>query len=250
MDEIRMQVRHFGRTFLTMTGIVVAMLAAAGGTPTAAQDAHAFRGGVQFGLASERSRYSWPSGDGGTSGFAVDANYNGFIGLILDFPLRSGLLLEFAPHYGQRNVPIATMQRRGGVKFTIQQGPVDYIGIPMLAKYLPFGRGLIQPYIGAGVEFGLNLTSLFVSIEEYRYSGEGLTNSTMAFRRNLNQLYGAGLLEGGFDIRAAEDWSVLLGVRYTRELTPLLEDPMLTWETPRNWRIRLSVLYTFGEGIE
>ena len=233
-----------------MTGLVAAFLLAVFTAPAAAQDAHGFRGGMQFGLASERSRYSWPGDAGERSGFEVDANYNGFIGLIFDFRLRDGLLLEFAPQYGQRNVPIATMQRRGGVNFTILQGPVDYLGIPILVKYLPLGRGFLQPFVGVGAEFGLHLTSLSVTIEEYRYSGENLAAGTMKFRRNLNQLYGAGLLEAGLDIRAAEDWSVLLGVRYSQGFTPLLDDPMLTWETPHDWRMRLSVLYSFGEGFE
>ena len=243
--------RSLGRLYLTATWIAATVLTVACSTQATAQVPSAFRGGVQYGLSSDQSRYTWPATDGnGSSAFDVDANQNGFIGFIFDFRLRTGLRLEFAPHYGQRNVPIATMQRRGGVNFTIQQGPVDYIGIPVLAKYLPFGSGLLQPYIGVGAEFGLNLTSLFVTIEEYRYSGENLADRTTTFRRNLNQLYGAGLVETGIDIRASEDWSVLLGVRYTREMTPLLEDPLLTWETPHNWRVRLAVLYTFGEENE
>jgi outer membrane protein W len=213
-----------------------------------AQPLTLFRGGVQVGLSAERSTYSWTGSDATVSSVVVDARQNGFLGIALDFPLSSALLLEFAPHYGQRNVPIATLQRRGGVNFTILQDPVDYIGVPVIAKYLLVERGLLLPYAGVGVEFGMNLSSLHVTVEEYRFSGEPLLSSTVSFRRNLNQLFGAVLAEVGLDIRAADAWSVLLGVRYSHELTPLVDDPLLTWNTPHSWKVRFTVLYTFGGG--
>ena len=229
------------------SSLAALLLFLAGLNVSSAQALSHFRGGLQVGLAAERSRYSWPGGDAAASSMDVDARQNGFLGLTLDFPLAKQFLLEFAPQFGQRNVPIATLQRRSGVNFTILQDPVDYVGIPVIAKFLLFEKALILPYVGAGVEFGMNLSSLFVTVEEYRFSDEPPFTSTVDFRRNLNQLFGSVLAEVGLDIRAAADWSVLLGVRYSQELTPLVDDPLLTWETPHSWRVRFAVLYTFGE---
>ncbi|MBR9975245.1 MAG: hypothetical protein KFF77_06660 [Bacteroidetes bacterium] len=211
-----------------------------------AQGLTAFRGGVQVGLSAERSSYSWPDAAGSSSTLDVEARQNGFLGMLLDFPISPSLLLEIAPQYGQRNVPIATLQRRGGVQFSIRQDPVDYLAIPILLKYLFLRDGLILPYAGAGVVFGMNLSALSVTIEEVRFLEEPPFSATMSSRRNLNQLFGAAMAEAGLDIRAAEQWSVLLGVGYMHELTPMLDDPLLTWETPRSWKIRFALLYTFG----
>ncbi|MFZ1729146.1 MAG: hypothetical protein WBQ23_16870 [Bacteroidota bacterium] len=217
-------------------------------TDLSAQQNRTFRGGLQVGMAAEHSSYTWMGSGSAPSTLDVAARQNGLLGLVLEFPLSKELLLEFGPHYGQRNIPIASLQRLGGVNFTLLQDPVDYLGIPIVAKYLPFGGGLILPYIGAGAEFGMNLSSLHVTIEEYRFSEEPPNSSTISRRRNLNQLYGSILGEAGLDIRASDDWSVLLGVRYSQELNPLIDDPLLKWDTPHNWKIRFAVLYTFGEG--
>ncbi|MBE0642579.1 MAG: hypothetical protein IH600_00695 [Bacteroidetes bacterium] len=214
-----------------------------------AQPSIPFRAGLQVGMAAERSSYTWMgSGDAKTT-LDVEAQQNGFLGLTFDFVLSGQLLLEFGPHYGQRNVPIATLQRLGGVNFTLRQDPVDYLGIPVILKVLPFVDGLVLPYFGAGMEFGMNLSSLHVSIDEFRIAEEPPFSRTISRTRNLNQLYSSVLAEAGIDIHASADWSVLLGVRYSQELTPLLEDPLLTWETPHNWKVRFAVLYTFGEGL-
>ena len=212
----------------------------------AAQETPSFRGGLQVGLSAERSRYTWPDGSDGTASVDVDARQNGFLGMLLEFPVAPRLLLELSPHFGQRNVPIATKQRRGGVTFSIRQDPVDYVALPVLAKYLFLRDGLILPYAGAGVVLGMNLSALSVTIEEVRFSDEPTVTTTVSSRRNLNQLFGAVQAEAGLDIRAADAWSVLLGVAYMQELTPLIDDPLLTWETPHSWKIRFALLYTFG----
>lgn len=228
--------------------VLVVLLVTATPAIVRAQVALSFRGGVQVGLSAERSSYSWTDGAGTTSTLDVDARQNGFIGAMLEFPLSPVLLLEISPQYGQRNVPIATLQRRSGVQFSILQDPVDYLAVPVLLKYLFLRDGLILPYAGAGMAFGMNLSALSVTIEEMRFLDEPPRSSTVATRRNLNQLFGAAVVEAGLDIRASERWSVLLGVSYMHELTPLVDDPLLTWETPHSWKTRFVVLYTFGGG--
>lgn len=204
------------------------------------------RAGVHVGVATEQSSFTWVGASDARTSLEVEARQNGLLGLTFEFPLSSHVLLEFGPHYGQRNVPIATLQRLGGVNFAMVQDPVDYLGIPAIVKYLPFSDGLILPYAGAGLEFGMNLSSLHVTIEEYRFSDEPPFNTTIVRTRNLNQLYNAVLAEAGLDIRASADWSVLLGIRFTQELTPLLDDALLSWQTPHSWKLRFAVLYTFG----
>ena len=76
-----------------------------------------------------------------------------------------------------------------------------------------------------------------MTIDEHRISEEPPYTSTISRTRNLNQLYGALLAEAGLDIQASNTWSVLLGVRYSHELTPLLDDPLLVWDTPHNWKV-------------
>ncbi len=208
-----------------------------------------FRAGVQVGMAAERSSYTWMEGEEASTTLDVDPQQNGFFGITLDFAVTSRLRWELGPHYGQRNVPITTLQRLAGVNFTLHQDPVDYLGIPLMLKCLPFNAGFILPYFGAGAEFGMNLSSLHVTIDEHRISEEPPYTSTISRTRNLNQLYGALLAEAGLDIQASNTWSVLLGVRYSHELTPLLDDPLLVWDTPHNWKVRFAVLYTFGEGL-
>jgi outer membrane protein W len=206
-----------------------------------------YRVGVHVGMATERSSFTWMEASDARTTLDVEAQQNGLLGLTFEFSLSSHMLIEFGPHYGQRNVPIATLQRLGGVNFTLIQDPVDYLGIPAILKYLPFDDGLVLPYAGAGLEFGMNLSSLRVTIEEHRYSDEPPFRTTIVRTRNLNQLYNAVLAEAGLDIRASADWSVLLGVRFTQELSPLLEDELLSWRTPHNWKLRFAVLYTFGD---
>lgn len=198
-------------------------------------------------MATERSSFTWMEASDARTTLDVEAQQNGLLGLTFEFSLSPHLLIEFGPHYGQRNVPIATLQRLGGVNFTLIQDPVDYLGIPAILKYLPFDDGLVLPYAGAGLEFGMNLSSLRVTIEEHHYSDEPPFRTTIVRTRNLNQLYNAVLAEAGLDIRASADWSVLLGVRFTQELSPLLEDELLSWQTPHNWKLRFAVLYTFGD---
>lgn len=205
-----------------------------------------FRAGLQVGMSAEQSAFTW-LGSAAPANLEADVHQNGLFGLLLEFPVADGFLLEFGPHYGQRNNPIASLQRVGGVNFTLLQDPVDYLGFPVVVKYLPFREGLLLPYIGAGAAFGMNLSSLHVTIEEYRFSEEPPHSSTISRRRNLNQLYGAVLAEAGLDIRASVKWSVILGVRYSRELNPLIDDPLLIWNTPHNWKVRFALLYTFGE---
>ncbi|MFA6234545.1 MAG: hypothetical protein WC824_10240 [Bacteroidota bacterium] len=219
------------------------------GQSEGAKQSDSFRAGLQVGMAGEHSSYTWLGSGGTASTLNVEAQQNGLLGLVLDFRLTKSFLLELGPHYGQRNIPIASLQHLGGVNFTLLQDPVDYLGIPIIVKYLPFGDGLILPYIGAGAEFGMNLSSLHVTIEEYRLKEEPPQSSTISHTRNLNQLYGAVVAEAGLDIRASDEWSVLLGIRYSQELTPMLDDPLLIWDTPHNWKIRFAVLYTFGEGL-
>ncbi|MBR9976490.1 MAG: outer membrane beta-barrel protein [Bacteroidetes bacterium] len=213
-----------------------------------AQQERPFRIGVQVGVTAGQNRYTWLSSGEQRSTMDEEVRQNGYAGFILEYHVAPKLVLEFSPHHGQRNTPISTMQRLGGVNYALSQDPVEYLGIPMLGKYFPIATGLLRPYAGVGVEFGMNLTALTMMIEEHRISDEPVRKSTIRRRRNLNQLYSALLAEAGLDISASSRVAVLLGVRYTMELTPLLRDDLLTWEAPDVWRIRFALLFRFGGG--
>ena len=233
---------------LILSLLLAVLLSATAVVDLAAQNRMPFRAGVQVGLSAERSRYSWPDGADATATADVDARQNGFIGAVFEFPLSTALSLEFGPRYGQRNVPIVTMQRRGCVQFSIRQDPVEYLSVPVLARLLFVRDGLVRPYAGAGMAFGMNLSSLSVTIEELRFSEEPPSSSIRTTRRNINQLFGAVLAEAGLDFRTSERWSVLLGVGYSKEWTPLIDDPMLSWEAPHSWNVRFVLLHLFGGG--
>lgn len=242
-DNVRVTTGHIGQYVFFFPLIFLLS-----GTGLFAQRELPFRFGVQVGVASGEHSFTWLSSGEQRSSMDEKSRQNGYAGFILEYRLTDNVLLEFSPHHGQRNGPVTAMQRLGGVNYALSVDPVGYLGIPILGKYRLADSGLLRPYIGAGVEFGMHLTGLALMIEEHRISDEPIRKSTIRYTRNLHQLYGAMLAEAGLDIRASERIAVLLGARFTRDMTPLLDDELLRWETPAVWRIRFAVLYTFGGG--
>lgn len=200
-----------------------------------------YRIGVQTGVTFERSSFDWVGAPGRT--LETEDRQNGFIGMIVDFPLTDTWRMEFSPHYGQRNYQFAPQEQSGG-QYSIMQQEVDYLALPVILRWLPFPRGILRPFVAAGIEFGPNLNHTGVLLKQYRYSDEPPFTAKLERSVPLNQLYGASLVEIGLDIQASAAWSVLLGARYTREWTPLVEDPAFTWDTPHNWKVRFALLYT------
>ena len=200
-----------------------------------------YRLGLQMGVTSERSSFDWIGAPERT--LETEDRQNGFFGMIVDFPLTDTWRMEFSPHYGQRNYQFAPREQSGR-QHSITQQAVDYLALPVILRWLPFSRGILRPFAAAGIEFGPNLNHTRVLLTQYRYSDEPPFTVKLERSVSLNQLYGASLLEIGLDIQASSIWSVLLGARYTREWTPLIEDPAFTWDTPHNWKVRFALLYT------
>lgn len=200
-----------------------------------------YRIGLQTGVTAERSSFEWIGSAGRT--LQTEDRQNGFIGMIVDFPLTDTWRMEFSPHYGQRNYQFAPQEQSGG-QYSISQEAVDYLALPVILRWLPLPQGILRPFAAAGIEFGPNFNHTSVQLAQYRYSDEPPFTTKVKRTVSLNQLYGAGLVEIGLDIQASNAWSVLLGARYTQEWTPLIEDPAFTWETPHNWKVRFALLYT------
>ncbi|MDT8324918.1 MAG: outer membrane beta-barrel protein [Bacteroidota bacterium] len=201
-----------------------------------------YRLGIQLGLMAETDEYRWIGAqDGATS---TERHQNGFFGIVMDYTLSDHWQLEFAPRYGQRGQLKSEWDMVAGVGYSFTQEAVDYVAVPIQLRYMPFTSGYVRPYVGGGIEFGLNLSNLGLQLTESRFSDEPPFDRTSQRSLYLHQLFGAALLEAGLDIRASSAFSVLLGVRYTRELTPLLDDSRFTWEAPRSWQVRLALLYT------
>ncbi len=200
-----------------------------------------YRIGLQTGVTSERSSFEWIGSPGRT--LETEDRQNGHFGMIVDFPLTDTWRMEFSPHYGQRNYQFAP-QEQSGAQYSIIQNEVDYLALPVILRWLPFPGGILRPFAAAGVEFGPNLNHTSVVLAQYRYSDEPPFTRKIERTVSVNQLYGATLIEIGLDIQASAAWSVLLGARYTREWTPLIDDPALTWEAPHSWKVRFALLYT------
>lgn len=201
-----------------------------------------YRIGLQLGLVAERDEYSWVGAEGGVP--VVEHHQNGLFGLVIDYTLSEQWQLEFAPRYGQRGQLKSEWDMVSGVGYAFTQDAVDYVAVPILLRYLPFASGYVRPYVGGGVEFGLNLTHLGLKLTESRISEEPPFDRTVDRFLYLHQLFGAALVEAGVDIQASLSWSVLLGVRYTQEWTPLLDDSRFTREAPQSWQVRLALLHT------
>jgi hypothetical protein len=201
-----------------------------------------FRIGLQTGVANEQSSYRWIGAPDLTTDCGDDQN--GFLGMEFAFPLHEQWEFVFSPHYGQRNYPQADWSRASGVNYAFEQDGVDYLALPMTAKYFVLSAGLLRPFVAAGIETGMNLSHLSLFVTESSLSDEPPFKIEKRKRLYLNQLFGSGLLETGLDIQASESWSVLLAARFSWEWTPLLDDPSFTWEAPTNWKIRFAILYT------
>jgi outer membrane protein W len=201
-----------------------------------------YRIGLQLGLVAERDAYGWI----GAQDDATDTEHhqNGLFGIVIDYTLSERWQLEFAPRYGQRGQLKSEWDMLSGVGYAFTQEAVDYVAVPILLRYQPFISGYLRPYVGGGIEFGLNLSNLGLKLTESRFSEEPPYDRTVDRFLYLHQLFGAALLEAGMDIQASSAWSVLLGVRYTQEWTPLLDDTRFTWEAPQSWQVRLALLHT------
>ena len=201
-----------------------------------------YRIGLQLGLVAERDAYSWVGAQDGAS--ITEHHQNGLLGIVIDYTLSEQWQLEFAPRYGQRGQLKSEWDMVSGVGHAFTQEAVDYVAVPILLRFQPFSAGYLRPYLGGGIEFGLNLSNLGLQLTESRFSEEPPFDRTVERFLYMHQLFGAALVEAGIDIRASADWSVLLGVRYTQEWTPLLDDARFTWDAPQSWQVRLALLHT------
>lgn len=201
-----------------------------------------YRVGVQFGVAGESSSYQWI----GVPDKAQECEPRqlGLFGLVFAFPLHARWELEFAPHYGQRNTHTPTWERSTGISYSFTLEEVDYLALPITAKYFFLTGGILRPFGAAGIEAGLNLSNSRFTVEESRMSEEPPFLIEKKKHLYVSQLFGSGILEAGLDIQASESWAVVLAARYSFEWTPLVEDDVFTWETPSNWKIRFALLYT------
>jgi outer membrane protein W len=214
------------------------------GLTTVAAAQMPYRLGVQIGLVAEQSEYRWVGNPG--QELTSEHNQNGLIGVVIDYTLADRWQLEFSPRYGQRNNLTSAWDMLAGVGYSFSQGEVDYLSIPILLRYYPFSSVLVRPYIAGGIEFGLNFSDAGLQLTEFRFSEEPPFDTTIEQALYLNQLFGGTILEAGIDVQASASWSVLLGVRFLREWTPLLEDEAFTWETPQSWQVRLALMYSVG----
>ncbi|MBN1446565.1 MAG: hypothetical protein JXA28_01440 [Bacteroidetes bacterium] len=201
-----------------------------------------YRIGLQAGVTAERSSFRWIGVPG--EALASEDRQKGFFGFLVEFPLAAAWRMEFSPHFGQRNFLPSSLGEGTGSKHAFSRKEVDFLALPLIVRYLFSTHSLVRPFLAAGLDFGLNLNHPGVKLTQVRYLEEPPLSMSTERIVYLNQLYGASLLEAGVDIQAADAWSVLLGVRYTHEWTPLLDDPSLTWETPHNWKVRFALLYT------
>ncbi|MCB2203377.1 PorT family protein [bacterium] len=205
-----------------------------------------FRFGVQLGMMGQNNQYSWV---GASDGATTDVHHqNGYFGIVVDYSLSDQWQMEFSPRYGQRAQLQSKWDNRSGVRYSFTQGTVDYLAIPMLLRYSPFSRAFVRPYLAGGIEFGMNLSNLGLRLTEYRFSEEPPLESHVEEEDLfMHQLFAGSVIELGTDIRASADWSVLFGLRYEQELTPLLENEKFTWESPWSWQVRLALLYTIDQ---
>ncbi len=201
-----------------------------------------YRIGAQLGVVAERNAYRWIGNT--DEGVTTEYDQNGFFGVVVDYTLSDHWQLEFSPRYGQRGQLKSEWDMVSGIGYAFTQEAVDYISVPIHLRYMLVPSGFVRPYIGGGVEFGMNLTHLGLQLTEYRFSEEPPFDTVAERELYLHQLFGGGILEAGLDIQASVAWSVLLGVRFTQEWTPLLDDERFTWEAPQSWQVRLALLYT------
>jgi hypothetical protein len=177
------------------------------------------------------------------TGASEESITTGMAGVQLLFPLGEVLSLHIAPQYSQRNYASLQTGKSGASTYVYAIGQTDRLGVPVLITWSPLRHHLIRPYLGAGVEFGMNLSGLRVNISDFQYRMDPALETIREHQLAVTQLFGAGLLEAGFDIHTLSPLSVLLALRYTEEFGPLLDDPLYTHGKPHNWTIRLGLFY-------
>jgi len=209
-------------------------------SPAAAQVP--YRVGLQFGVSGESSNHRWIGVQDETRESV--ATQHGLFGLVFAFPLHERWELEFSPHYGQRNTPKSTWERSTGISYSFTMENVDYLSIPITAKYFLLSGGILRPFAAAGIAAGLNLSHTSFVVKESRMAEEPPFLIEKESRLYLHQLFGSSILEAGIDIQASESWAAVLAARYSFEWTPLVDDDLFTWDTPSNWKIRFALLYT------
>ncbi|MCZ7557617.1 MAG: PorT family protein [Bacteroidia bacterium] len=177
------------------------------------------------------------------SGSTEESITTGMAGIQLLFPVDENWSLIIAPQYSQRNYASLKTGKAGASTYVYATGQTDRLGVPVMISCSPLRHHLIRPYLGAGIEFGMNLSGLRINITDVQYRMDPGTESIREHQLALTQLFGAALLEAGLDIQTLSPLSVLLALRYTQEFGPLLEDPLYTHGKPNNWNIRLGLLY-------
>jgi len=197
--------------------------------------------GVQTGAVVERTRYTWLAMQG--QGEIADDRTTGMSGILLVFPVSPRLAFHTAPQFARRNYPIRESARSGNVSTTCDGDEVNALGVPLLLGYSFTTSGPLRPYIACGIEFGMNLGKLQITIIEHHQSEEPPFGSQRIHVVFLNQLFGSAVIESGLHIRTSSFLSVLLGVRYSREFAPLADDRVFRWDTPSNWKIRFGLMY-------
>jgi hypothetical protein len=177
------------------------------------------------------------------TGSTEESTTTGMAGVQLLFPLGEYWSVHIAPQYSQRNYPSLQTGKSGASTYVYAIGQTDRLGVPVLLACSPLRHHLIRPYLGAGIEFGMNLSGLRVNVTDFQYRMDPASETIREHQLAVTQLFGAALLEAGFDIHTLSPLSVLLAVRYTQEFGPLLDDPLYAHGTPHNWTIRLGLFY-------
>jgi len=223
--------RMLRTTFIALTFVLTGLT-----LPAAAQEA--VRIGVQAGAvveSYERRTLLGPAQD--------ESMTTGMAGITMVFPLGSSWFVHCAPQYSQRNYASLEKGKVGASTYVYASGQIDRLGVPILLACTPLAHHFVRPYIAAGVEFGMNLSGLHVKLSDFQYKMEPAEETVREHVLPLTQLFGAGLLEAGFDIYAGESLSVIFAGRYTQEFGPLVDGPLYSHGTPNNWTIRLGLLY-------
>ncbi len=206
--------------------------------PAVVAGQHAVRLGGQAGAiieSSVRGTVTKPS--------EVESITTGMAGIDLVFSLDASWFLKCAPQLSQRNYPLVEFGRKSNTTYRFVTQQVDRLGVPVMLGCTPLSGDIVRPYVAAGFEFGMNLSGLQVTVLEVRHAMEPDQETIQHHATSITQLFGALLLEAGFDIRAGSSFSVIFSGRFTRELSPLVDYPLISWEAPRNWTIRLGLLY-------
>ena len=206
--------------------------------PAAAGAQHAVRVGVQAGAVVESSERVTI-----TSSAETVATTTGMAGLEMIFPLSASWFMICAPQYSQRNYSWLELGRKGNSSYGFSYKQMDRLGVPLLIGCTPFQGDLVRPYLAAGMEFGMNLSGTHVTVIEVQHGMEQELDRMQNHALSITQLFGAALLEVGFDVQAGASLSVVLAGRFSQELSPLIDDPLFTYGTPSNWTVRFGLLY-------